>query len=104
VSGKFRYSYSKRALRDIAHIYTYIAQDNPKAAERFMAALEAKIITLATAGVSGVSREWLMDGLRAFTFRDRCIYFQIDAGEMKILRILHARQNISAEMFSPSEE
>jgi toxin ParE1/3/4 len=79
-----RYSYSKKALRDIAGIYNYIADDNPIAAKRLVNLLENKIISLASSGNIGVSREWLAPGLRAFPYKDRCIYFRVNDLEMRI--------------------
>jgi toxin ParE1/3/4 len=104
VIGTLRYRYSKRALRDIANIYNHIFENNPAAAKRFVSMLEGKIISLAASGNSGVSRDWLAPKLRAFLYKDRCIYFRVDAGEMQIVRILHGKQQVSSELFARSDE
>ena len=98
---KLRFHYSKRALRDLAGIYNYLLEKDPAAAMHMVAAIENKIVSLASSGNTGVSREWLSPGLRAFPFKDRCIYFRVDAGDMQIIRILHGRQEVNSKLFAP---
>jgi len=61
--------------------------------------LGAKIEWIARTGFSGVSREWIRPGLRALPYRERCIYFRIDADMVTILRVLHGRQDVEAQEF-----
>jgi len=61
--------------------------------------LSAKIEWIARTGFSGVSREWIRPGLRALPYRERCIYFRIDADMVTILRVLHGRQDVEAQEF-----
>jgi toxin ParE1/3/4 len=53
-------------------------------------------------GLTGVSRDFI-PGLRAFSYRDRCIYFLVDNSTMTVLRILHGRQDTTSKDFPESE-
>ena len=65
---------SEPAQADLTDIYTYIALDNPDAAERFVDDLVRQMYQLAELGLSGSPRDWIRPGLRAFPYRQRCIY------------------------------
>lgn len=67
----------------------------------FLQDLVAKIYALAEEGVTGVSREWVGKGLRAFPYRNRCFYFRIANDEMVLIRVLHGKQDVdSNEIFA----
>jgi toxin ParE1/3/4 len=66
--------------------------------------LLVKIQALASSGHHGAPREWISPGLRAFPYKNRCIYFRTIEGHLRVLRILHGRQDVTREMFSPAAE
>jgi plasmid stabilization system protein ParE len=90
---------SQRALDDLLADHSYIADFNPAAGRRLLDGLNAKMISLAKLGMTGVAREFF-PGLRAYPYRGRCIYFIIVDGAMIVLRVLHGHQDISAEHFT----
>ena len=90
---------SDRAIGDLADIYDYIAIDNPGAAERLVHAITGKITTLAAAGNRGAPRNNISPGLRVFPYRKRCIYFRVVNDDFIVLRVLHARQDVTEEHF-----
>ncbi|UVC11828.1 type II toxin-antitoxin system RelE/ParE family toxin [Rhizobium sp. TH2] len=94
-----RHVLSDRALDDLADIYNYVAAKNPIAAESLVAAITAKIVAMAAAGNSGVARDDILPGLRARPFRQRCIYFRVIGSEFYVLRVLHGRQDVGADLF-----
>jgi len=94
-----RFSLSVDAINDLIDIYDFIAEKNPVAAKRLVSALETKIKSLAKSGNSGVSRDWIKSGLRAFPYRDRCIYFRVDDTTLYVLRIIHGHQAIDPDDF-----
>lgn len=94
-----RFSLSTDAINDLIDIYDYIAEKNPVAARRLVNALETKIKSLAKSGNSGVSRDWVTPGLRAFPYRDQCIYFRVDETSLYVLRIFHGHQTINPDDF-----
>lgn len=65
----------------------------------FVADLNAKIEWIAKTGFTGVPRDWIRPGLRALPYRERCIYFRIDDDAVIILRVIHGRQDVSAQEF-----
>jgi plasmid stabilization system protein ParE len=90
---------SKQAQRDLAAVYRDIARENPVAAARLLEELDDKINALARSGYTGVARDWLSPGLRAFPFKNRCIYFRVSGSAMRVIRVIHGRQEVTPELF-----
>jgi toxin ParE1/3/4 len=88
-----------RALRDV---YEYLALIDPISAKRFVSRINVKMEWIAKSGLTGVPRDFV-PGLRAFPYRDRCIYFLADNSTITVLRILHGRQDITSKDFPESE-
>jgi toxin ParE1/3/4 len=82
-------------------MFAHLAQTNETMAADFVADLSDKMAWIAETGFSGVARDWIRPGLRAFPHRDRCFYFRIDEKSVHMLRDLHGKQNIEREF--PSE-
>lgn len=93
---------SKQALNDLLVAYNYISQFNPIAARRLLDDINRKMASMAKTGNSGVPRDHY-PGLRAFPYRQRCIYFVIDETKLTVLRVLHGHQDISAIHFKQEE-
>ena len=87
------------ARHDLAAIHRFIAASNPVKADQFVHALIRKIEWIAQTGFTGAPRNELGDGIRAFPFRNRCIYFYNLPDRIVILRILHGAQDISTHSF-----
>ncbi|WHA40276.1 type II toxin-antitoxin system RelE/ParE family toxin [Agrobacterium larrymoorei] len=94
---------SHRALSDLLVDHNYINQFNPTAAKRLLKDINSKMISLAHSGMTGVPRDYVK-GLRAFPYRDRCIYFLVNDEVLHILRVLHGHQDISPEDFKQEED
>jgi toxin ParE1/3/4 len=99
VIAALRHVLTDRAIDDLADIHSYIAERNPAAAENLVAAITTKIVSLAASGNIGSPRDNILPGLRAFPFRQRCIYFRVSDGDLQVLRILHGRRDITADLF-----
>ncbi|WP_245281511.1 type II toxin-antitoxin system RelE/ParE family toxin [Rhizobium sp. AAP43] len=93
---------TKSALRDLRAHYDYVCAFDPGAAERLLHEINRKIRSIAELGVSGVPRTF-SPGLRAFPFRNRCIYFTITDDTVTVLRVMHGRQNTTPDDFPESE-
>lgn len=87
------------AKADLAEMYRYLKSDNPKAAKAFIDDLTKKLFSLAAAGVTGVPRDWISPGLRAFPYRERCFYFRIIDDALVVVRVLHGRQDVTTQEF-----
>ncbi len=98
-----RLDISEPAQADLIAIYRYIAQDDPLAAERFIADLIRQMYKIARLGISGSPRDWIRPGLRGFSYRQRCIYFRSYKDCIVIVRILHGRQDIDRQEFDESQ-
>jgi toxin ParE1/3/4 len=92
------------ARADLAEIYDHIKQDSPAAAKAFVTDLTEKLFSLAQKGVTGSSRDWISMNLRAFPYRERCFYFRIIDGAMIVVRILHGKQDVTAQEFPYNSE
>lgn len=84
----------------MANIFTYLAEEDITVATDFVADLHAKINWIARTGFSGVSRDWMREGLRALPYRERCIYFRIEENAVHIVRVLHGRQDVTQQDFN----
>ena len=65
----------------------------------FVADLNERILWIARSRFGGVPRDWISPGLRAFPYRERCIYFRVTDAQVTILRVLHQRQDIGRQHF-----
>ncbi len=92
---------SHRSLNDLLGIHNYIADSNPVAALQLLNDINRQLKWMAQTGVTGVPRPFI-PALRAFPYRERCIYFFVSENAMTVMRILHGRQNTSAEDFTES--
>jgi len=86
-------------VEDLTEIYLYIAREDTETAAIFINELHKKIYWIAKAGFTGSPRDWIRPGLRAHPYKERCIYFRIKDDELHILRILHARQDVTKQEF-----
>jgi plasmid stabilization system protein ParE len=93
---------STSARADLRAIHRHIAADNPTAANSFILDLNEKVRSFANLGLTGIERDGLGLGLRAFTYHDRCFYFRVTAESLLILRVLHGRQDTTPDDFTES--
>ena len=61
--------------------------------------LVRQIYKIAELGLSGSPRDWIRPGLRAFPYRQRCIYFRSYDDRIVITRVLDGRQDIDRQEF-----
>lgn len=100
--GPRRLVLTKRALRDLRAHYDYILEFDPVAAKRLLHEINRKMEWIAELGITGAPRSFI-PGLRAFPFKNRCIYFTISDEAITVLRVMHGRQNISPDDFPESD-
>lgn len=93
---------TERALRDLRDQYDYVANSDPVTAQRLLVEINRKIHLIAELGLTGVPRPFI-PGLRAFSFKNRCIYFIISGDVVTVLRVRHGRQNTSPDDFPESD-
>jgi len=90
--------YSGKARSDLESILRYIARDNPRAARRWVAAIEQRCEELRSFPEMGVERPDLLVGLRIFPFRRSVIVYRVMQGRIRIVRVFHGGQDYAALM------
>ncbi|MDH4413003.1 MAG: type II toxin-antitoxin system RelE/ParE family toxin [Rhizobium sp.] len=93
---------TKTALRDLRDHYDFIVSTDPVAAKRLLLDIDRKIQSIAKLGLSGSPRPFI-PGLRAYPYKNRCIYFVVSDDLLTVLRVKHGRQNISPDDFPESD-
>ena len=81
------------ARNDLQDIKDYIAQDNPKAATKYMGILKQKCTMLAKTPTIGVCREEYC-GLYKFPIGSYLIFYRITDIGIEVIRILHGARDI----------
>lgn len=102
--GQKDFTLSLLAVDDLVRIHDHIAGTDPIAAGRLLNQINAKIAHMAAIGFPGAARDWLAPGLRALPYKNHCIYFRVTDSHLHVIRILHGRQELSAEDFPESDE
>ncbi len=87
------------AKADLRNIRKHIAKDNPEVAKAFVKDLTTKLYSLADSGISGSSRDNIRVGLRGLPYRGRCFYFHFIDKKIFIIRVLHGKQDVTAQDF-----
>lgn len=75
---------------------TYIADDSEKAANAFVAQVEAKFEPLLHHPGIGTPREQLAPGLRCLPYKNYCIYYVFDDVAVTIVRVVHGARDVRA--------
>ncbi|WP_083731538.1 type II toxin-antitoxin system RelE/ParE family toxin [Agrobacterium rosae] len=84
-------------------MFLWIATDDTMTASTFIRDLTRKIEWIAASGFPGLPRDELSQGLKALPYRQRCIYFRIEADTVRILRVMHGCRHLSPKDFKQEE-
>lgn len=87
---------SALAQADLDDIWDHIAEDNPRAAERFISVLHEEFLTLARFPELGRSWEELAPGIRIFPVADYVILYRLENNRIEIVRVLHGARDVQA--------
>lgn len=93
------FSISPAAAADLVDIHSYVAKENPAAADRLINAIGAKIDFISESGLTGAPRDYLGKGLRAVLYGKYGIYFAVSDDHITIVRIMHGARNVDPEDF-----
>lgn len=83
-----------RADEDLIEIWTYVAADNPAAADRLLDAIEARWTQLALHPFSGVAREDIGPGVRHLVAGRYLTLYRLTDDGVEILRVQHGQRKI----------
>lgn len=89
-----KYIISSRAEQDLAEITTFIADDNIAAALALIDRFTHVFETLVQQPMIGRERPELNEGLRSFPDGTYSIFYRIWAGEIAIVRVIHAARDL----------
>lgn len=85
---------SPQAESDLIEIAVYIAQDNPKAASRWLDTIDEKLDMLSRQPLIGEIREEIARNLRSFPVGNYIIFYQPFDDGVKLVRVLHGARDL----------
>jgi toxin ParE1/3/4 len=88
-----QYRVSDAARSDLDEIWSYIAQDNVDAADRFLRAIVSRFPKLAAMPQIGRPREELSPRLRSFPVGRYIIFYRPMENGVEIARVLHGARD-----------
>jgi plasmid stabilization system protein ParE len=90
------------ARTDLDNFWFHIAQGSVNAADQYLSGLEVAAFRYAANPDMGRHEpeltEKFADSIRSFRFRSHRIYYCVRPDEVRIIRVLHARQDRDANM------
>jgi toxin ParE1/3/4 len=89
-----RYRVSDEARSDLEDIWSYIARDNPEAADKFIFSIVSRFRRLASMPNMGRQREELAPRLRSFPVGRYVIFYRPSYNGVEIVRILHGARDL----------
>lgn len=90
------------AQSDAVEIWSYIAEDDPDAADRLLNRIDRMFHTIATQPQLGKSVEELASNLRFVPIGNYLIFYRPAKDAVEIVRLLHGARDITAEFFRGS--
>jgi toxin ParE1/3/4 len=86
---------SPRARQDLIDIWTWIAADNPRAADRLLDLIDEKLRLLADNPRLGPARPDIAPDLRLFPLRRYLILYRERADGVEVVRIIHGMRRLA---------
>lgn len=91
-----RYYLTAPAGSDLKDIWTYIAENNPNAADKFMKEFAKKFQLLADNPKIGRAHDEYVLNLRSFPYKNYTVFYFPNENGVEIYRILHGARDIDA--------
>jgi toxin ParE1/3/4 len=97
-----RLVYRPSFVDDLARSYTWIAQENLSAAERFLDIVEAAALRLTDFPDMGAPRDELRLGLRSLRVRPfkHLVFYRTEGANVVLIRLLHGAQDLPKRSYS----
>lgn len=86
---------TEQADEDLMDIWAYIAQDNPRAADRLSDEIESKFLLLAEQPYLGPARPDIAPELRYFPVGNYLILYREIADGIEVARVIHGARRLS---------
>jgi len=95
-----RLVFTDRAQLDVLEAWLYIAEDNPKAADRVLDTIDQESKILLMQPLMGRARPELGAQVRSWpSATPYILYYEVDAAELTILRVLHHAKDVRLASF-----
>jgi toxin ParE1/3/4 len=88
------YRLTRRARRDIAELWEYIARDSEQNADDFLSELIQRFSMLGQNPRAGRQRDDIRPGIRGFPFGDYEILYRIGPPGVRISDVVHGRRDL----------
>jgi toxin ParE1/3/4 len=85
---------SRLARTDILDIWTYVAADNPVAADRVLERIERVLQSISEHPELGRERPDIMVGLRSFAVMSWVVLYRVDSESVIVARVLHGARDL----------
>ena len=83
-----------RAEQDLIEIWSYIARDNPQAADRLLDILDGKSFALVRNPFIGMARNDIAEGVRHFPVGNYLVLYRVKEDGVEIVRYVHGRRRL----------
>ncbi len=90
------YSFSKRAIKDLDEICTFISQNNVKTASKLFDAIRQKCKLIANFPNMGKNYDWLRTNLRGFIVDDYIIFYCPREAGIDVIRVVNGRRDLES--------
>jgi len=91
-----RYELSERADEDLIAIWSYVAEQNPAAADQLIRRIDAACERLVDVPLMGRARGRRGRGLRSWVVGSYVIFYRPVGGTVAVVRIIHGARDIQA--------
>ena len=89
-----------KARADLLRVWSYIADDNEKAADAMIDRFERTFAMLADSPLAGRARPEVAEGLRSFAVGSYVVFYRAMPEAVAVVRVLNGFQDIPAADFS----
>jgi toxin ParE1/3/4 len=94
-----RLAWAPRADKDLLEIWSYYASEaSDETADRVVGQIVTAARRVGGLPFSGRSRDDLQAGVRSVLAHPYAVFYRVAGGEVQILRVLHERRNLPAEL------
>jgi toxin ParE1/3/4 len=93
-----RLKVTETAQDALLEVWSFIAQDNPSAADRLLAAIKNQLDRLVRFPELGRKRNELLQGLRSLVVKNYVIFYRLTDSYVEVVRVLHGPEIYSASL------
>lgn len=94
---------AQSAEDDLYQLRLHLEDQSPDTVRSTILDLNRKIHDIAAKGITGSTRPWAPEHVRAFPYKAYCFYFTVDNGTLTLLRVRAHAQSIDDLDFQQNE-